>query len=556
MICLENPPEARMTSSDRPTRPDPATSGPGGPDRDGRLGAPTGTPLGASGSTDAVVCFDLPGLPSGPPTPEPDPRRWWILAVLGLAQLMVVLDGTIVNIALPSAQADLGFGDEYRQWVITAYALGFGSLLLVGGRLADRFGRREMFLVGLVGFAVASAVGGTATTIGQLLVARAVQGVFGALLAPAVLSALTTTFPDVKERGRAFGVFGAVAGSGAAIGLLLGGALTEWFSWRWCLFVNLGFAAVAFVGAWVLLPRGQERNRTPMDWPGVVTVCLGLFAVVYGFSLAETDGWLAAQTLSMLGGGAALLLAFVAIEARSTHALLPLRVVADRDRGGAMMSIFLTGLGMFGVFLFLTFYMQQILGFSPVVSGVGFLPMAALIVVTSAVSGSLLVPRYSPKLMMPVGMLVAAAGLVLFTRITVGGDFVTHVLPASLVFGLGLGLVFSFSTNVATRGIRPGDAGVGSAMVNVAQQIGAAIGTSLLNTVAANATIAWLTDHRPTPTATADQAAMLQAEAAVRGYTVAFWVSAGVFTVGALVTAVLLRPGVVAPDPHAAPATG
>lgn len=544
-----------MTSNDPSSRPAPATPADGTVPAGGGLGAPAGATSGPSGSTEPVVCWDLPGAGSSA-EPEPDPRRWWILAILGLAQLMVVLDGTIVNIALPSAQADLGFADQYRQWVVTAYALGFGSLLLVGGRLADGLGRRRMFLLGLVGFAVASAVGGTAETIGQLLAARAVQGVFGAMLAPAVLSSLTTTFPDVRERGRAFGVFGAVAGAGAAIGLLLGGVLTEWFSWRWCLFVNLGFATVAFAAGWFLLPRHQLRNRTPMDWPGVVTVCLGLFAIVYGFSLAETDGWLAAQTLTVLAAGVLLLVAFVLVESRSKHPLLPLRVVADADRGGAMLAIFLTGLGMFGVFLFLTFYMQQVLGYSPVVSGVGFLPMAALIVTTSAVSGAFLVPRYSPKLMMPLGMAIAAIGLVLFTRISVDGQFVTHVLPASLVFGLGLGLVFSFSTNVATRGIRPADAGVGSAMVNVAQQIGAAIGTSLLNTVAATATTNWLTDHRPGPGGTAQQAQQLTEQAAVSGYSTAFWVSAGVFAGGAVITAVLLRPGVVTPDPNAPAAVG
>jgi EmrB/QacA subfamily drug resistance transporter len=293
-------------------------------------------------------------------------RRWLILAMLSVAQLMVVLDATIVNIALPSAQQALHFSDSSRQWVVTAYTLGFGSLLLLGGRLSDLFGRKLILITGLVGFAVASAVGGTAHSFNTLIAARAVQGIFAALLAPAALSLLTTTFTDSRERGKAFGVFGAIAGAGAGIGLLLGGFLTEYLSWRWCLYVNLVFAAIAATGALLLLPKQARPARPRLDIPGVLTGSAGLFALVYGFSEADRNGWGASSTMGFLAAGVALLVAFVVIERRVAHPLLPLRIVANRSRGGAYLAMLITAMGMFGVFLFLTYYLQQTLGYSPV----------------------------------------------------------------------------------------------------------------------------------------------------------------------------------------------
>src|ERR1700683_3284472 len=306
---------------------------------------------------------------------SPDPRRWLILGTVGVAQLMVVLDATIVNIALPSAQRALGFTTVDRQWVVTAYALAFGSLLLFGGRLGDLIGRKITFLAGAVGFAAASAVGGAATSFGMLVTARAGQGAFGALLAPAALSILTTTFSDPKERGKAFGVYGAIVGAGGAIGLVLGGILTEYLSWRWCLYVNLIFASLAGTGAVLLLNQQRGRVRTRLDLPGVAFVSASMFCLVYGFSNAATHNWHTPSTYGFLAAGVALLAAFPLRQACAASRLLPPRVVLDRNRGGAYLAVLIVGAGMFGIFLFLTYYLQQTLGYFPVITGVAFLPV-------------------------------------------------------------------------------------------------------------------------------------------------------------------------------------
>jgi MFS family permease len=332
-----------------------------------------------------------PATPAGP-----DPRRWLILAVVALAQLMVVLDATIVNIALPSAQHALGFSDIERQWVVTAYSLAFGSLLLLGGRLTDLIGRKATFIAGLIGFAAASAFGGAAGSFGMLIVARACQGAFGALLAPAALSLLTVTFRDSKDRGKAFGVFGAIAAGGGAVGLLLGGLLTQYLDWRWCLYVNLVFAALACAGAVLLLRRQSAGPRPRLDLPGLATEVAGMFCVVYGFSNAASDGWHAPATWGFLLAGAALLAAFGYIETRVSQPLLPLRIVADRNRAASYLSILITGAGMFGIFLFLTYYLQETLGFSPVTAGLAFLPMVAGIVVCSNLANIVLLLRIGP----------------------------------------------------------------------------------------------------------------------------------------------------------------
>src|SRR5580700_4260618 len=316
----------------------------------------------------------------------PDGRRWLILAVIGVAQLMVVLDATIVNIALPSAQRALGFSTADRQWVVTAYALSFGSLLLFGGRLGDRFGRKVTFLTGALGFAAASALGGAATGFGMLVAARAAQGAFGALLAPAALSILTTTFSDPKERGKAFGVYGAIVGAGGAIGLVLGGILTEYLSWRWCLYVNLIFAVPAAMGAVLLLKQQRARAGTRLDLPGATLVSASMFCLVYGFSNAATHNWHTPSTYGFLAAGVALLATFALWQSRAGSPLLPPRVVLDRNRGGAYLAVLTAGAGMFGIFLFLTYYLQQTLGYSPVVTGVAFLPLIATLVVAANLS--------------------------------------------------------------------------------------------------------------------------------------------------------------------------
>jgi EmrB/QacA subfamily drug resistance transporter len=475
-----------------------------------------------------------------PTTPtEASGRRWWILAIIGIAQLMVVLDATIVNIALPSAQADLGFSDESRQWIITAYALSFGSLLLLGGRLGDVFGRKRVFVTGLAGFAAASALGGFADSLGVLVGARALQGAFAALLAPAALSLLTTTFTVAEERNRAFSVFGVIGASGAALGLILGGALTELLDWRWTMFVNLALAVPTAVAALRLLSRDATAgDRAPIDLPGTLTASSGLFALVYGFSNAESHGWGSALTIAGLAAGVALIGAFVAVERRVEHPLLPLRVIADGPRAGGFLSIAIVGAGMFGVFLFLTYYLQQTLGFSPLVSGLAFLPMMAVIMPVGAIGQTRLLPRVGPRPLVAGGMVLCAAAMLLFTGVDVGSSYATAVLPGLLVLGVGLGLIFGTAMETATRGVEGTDAGVASALVNTGQQIGGSIGTALLSTLAASAASSYASSHRTV--------ADVAAQSAVHGYAAAFTWAAAIFAAGSI-AAWLLLPA-AAPD--------
>ena len=473
-------------------------------------------------------------------------RRWAILALLGVAQLMVVLDATIVNIALPSAQEDLGFSNDSRQWVVTAYALAFGSLLLLGGRIGDLFGRKRVFIAGLIGFAVASALGGAAQSFGVLVAARALQGVFGALLAPAALSLLTTTFTEPRERAKAFGIFGAIAGGGSAIGLLLGGVLTEYFSWRWCLYVNLLFAVPAAIVAYRLLVNVVPATRPRLDIPGTITASTGLFALVYGFSHAETTSWGDPVTVGLLAAAGVLLTAFVVLQSRVEHPLLPLRIVLDRGRGGAYLAMGIAGAGMFGVFLFLTFYLQTTLGFSPIQSGLAFLPMSVAIIATATTATTRLVPRVGPKPLVITGMVFAAVAMAFFAQLHVDSTYVAHILPGLVLLGVGLGLVFSPAFSGATVGVEPSDAGVASAMVNTSQQVGGSIGTALLSTLAGSAVTSFVAERGASPD--------VVAAAAVHGYTTAFYWSAAIFAVGALVSALVFRPGVPKVAPGLEPA--
>nr|WP_276612174.1 MFS transporter [Kineococcus vitellinus] len=447
------------------------------------------------------------------------------MAVIGIAQLAVVLDATIVNIALPSAQRDLGFADSQRQWVVTAYSLAFGSLLLLGGRLGDLFGRKNTFLIGLAGFAGASVVGGLAQDFGQLVAARALQGVFGALLAPSALAVLTTTFTDPRERARAFGVFGAIAGSGAATGVLLGGVLTEYTTWRWCLYVNVVFAVVGVAGALAFMPRFARGPRPRLDVAGTVTITLGLVGIVYGFSSAESAGWTDAVTIASLAAGVALVALFVLVESRAAHPLLPLRIVRDRDRGGALVAIGLVGVAMFGIFLFLTYYLNQTLRFSSLQTGLSFLPMPFSIMAAATQITPRLLPRVGPKVLISTGGLLAAAGVLLFLRTEADSTWAGTVLPALVVTGLGMGLIVSSAMNTATSGVAREDAGAAGASVNTFQQIGGSIGTALLSTVFAGA----VSRHGGDP-----------AEAVLHGYHVAF--AGGAI---ALVLVALVAGGVV-----------
>ncbi|KOX15667.1 MULTISPECIES: MFS transporter [unclassified Streptomyces] len=473
----------------------------------------------------------------------PDPGRWKALVFIALAQLMVVLDATIVNIALPSAQQDLGITDGNRQWVVTAYALAFGGLLLFGGRIADLWGRKRTFIVGLAGFAAASALGGAANGEAMMLGARALQGAFGALLAPAALSLLAVTFTDARERAKAFGIYGAIAGGGGAVGLILGGFLTEYLNWRWTFFVNIPFAVVAAVGAYLVVREpAAGRNRSPLDVPGVILSTLGLVALVYGFTRAESEGWSDAGTIGLFAGSAVLLLAFVATESRVRSPLLPLRVLADRNRGGVYLSLGLAVIAMFGLFLFLTYYLQVVKGYSPVRTGFAFLPMIVGMIVGSTQIGARLMTRVPPRLLMAPGFLTAAVGMLLLTRLEIGTSYTGLILPAQLLLGLGMGTAFMPAMSLATHGVDPRDAGVASAMVNTSQQVGGAIGTALLNTIAASATTAYLTDHAAGATTPAAQK-LLQLQGMVEGYAAAIWWAVGILAVSAAIAFALINTG-------------
>ena len=474
-----------------------------------------------------------------------DRRRWLILGVIGLAQLMVVLDLTVMNVALPSAQRALGFTTVDRQWVITAYTLAFGSLLLLGGRLADLLGRKVTFLAGLAGFAGVSAIGGASVNFAMLITARACQGAFAALLVPSALSLLTTTFTSQADRGKAFGVYGAIAGAGGAIGLLLGGVLTEYLSWRWTLYVNLLFAAVAFTGGAVLLKRQPSGVKPRLDIPGVLLVSGAVFCLVYGFSNAAAHHWATPSTWGFLAAGVALGAAFASWQGRAAHPLLPPRVVLDRNRGGAYASMLIASAGLFGIFLFLTYYLQQTLGYSPLVTGVAFLPISGGLILASNLSTIVLMPRTGPRPLVAAGMAAAAGGAAWLAQLGPHTAYATGVLGPIILASIGLGLVIAPVINTGTFGVAPQDAGVASATVTVGQQLGASVGTSLLNTIFTAAVASYLTANLATAPLIGRHA--LTGLALAHGYDTAFWWTAGIFAAGAIIGGTLLRNGPLRP---------
>jgi len=403
----------------------------------------------------------------------------------------------------------------------------------VGGRLGDMYSRKWVFITGLIGFAIASAIGGAAVSFGMLATARALQGAFGAILAPSALGTLVSTFTDPRERGRAFGVFGSVAAGGGAVGLILGGVLTQYLSWRWCLYVNLVFAAIAVAGALAWIRSRRAATRPRMDWPGAVLACAGLFGIVFGFSHAETAGWTATLTIASLTLGLVLLAGFVLAERRSSHPLLPLHVILDRTRGGSYVAVGISGIAIFGTFLFLTYYLQVIKGESPLTTGLLFLPMIACILISSNLSSIVALPRFGPRVLIAAGMLLGCGGMAYLTQITVTARYASAVLPALLVLGLGFGMIFAPAINTATAGVARQDSGVASALVNTMQQVGGSIGTSALSTIALTATASYLISHHTSPLA--------PAAAATHGYTVAFTVSAALLGLG-FILAILLLP--------------
>jgi EmrB/QacA subfamily drug resistance transporter len=486
---------------------------------------------------------DLKAREESPKRPDaPTRAHWWILVVIAGAQLMVVLDTTIMIIALPSAQHSLGFSNADRQWVVTAYTLGFGGLLLLGGRISDMVGPKRTLMVGVVGFAAASALGGASQTTGMLIGARALQGMFGALLAPSVLSLLTTTFSDPRERGRAFGIYASIAIGGAAFGLILGGFLTQYLDWRWCLYVNLPIALIVAFGAFTMIPRQPGHPGIRLDIPGAILGSGGLVALVYGFGEAAADGWRSVGVVAPLVAAAALLALFVVVQVRASSPLLPLRILANRNRSGSFLTIILAVLGMYGTFLFLTYLLQTVDHYSPLKTGVAFLPLMAVNGLAATQLASRLMPHLRTRVLVVPGLLIAAVGVALLTGLTPGASYVTHVLPTELLLGLGLGIALVPCISTATSNADPRDVGITSATTNTSQQIGASIGTALLNTIAATATAAYLVDHAHGPD--------VVARATVHGFAVASAWAAGSLVAAAVVGGILINadPGRVAEE--------
>ena len=461
-----------------------------------------------------------------------DPKRFRALAVIAVAQLMVVLDASVVIIALPSAQRALHISTANRQWMLTAYTLAFAGLLLLGGRIADYVGRKRMFVISLIGFAGASALGGLAQNSAMLFSARALQGAFAAIMAPAALSLLTVAFTEPKERARAFAVYGGIAGGGAAIGLILGGALTQYASWRWTLLINVPIAIVAAFAAARFVTESRSPVRHGYDIPGAITVTGGLLALVYGFTKAGLDGWTSSTTLILFGIAVVMLTSFVLIEQHADHPLLPLRIVLDRNRGGSFLTSLLVGIAMLGTFLSLTYYFQGTLGYSAMKSGFAFVPFSAGII-AGATLASRFLPRFGPRAVLMTGLTMAAIGLGLFTTIGVHSAYVLHVLPAEVIVSLGMGLAFVAMSSTSLFGVQPEDAGVASALVNATQQTGSSLGAALINTIATSATVSYVATHGHSGTA--------EAAVAVHGYTTAFAFSAAVLAAAAVAAVTLIR---------------
>ena len=478
---------------------------------------------------------DAPAVPSGG---RPRSSDGVILVVVCLAQFMVVLDVSIVNVALPAIQQDLHFSATGLQWVVTAYALTFGGLLLLGGRLADLFGRRRIFLTGLGLFTVASLLGGFASSQAELIAARSLQGVGAAVLSPATLTILTVTFRDQKARAKAFGVWSAVAAGGGAAGALFGGILTQYLSWRWILFVNVPIGIALFVVARVTLHESRaEGPRNRLDVAGAVTVTGALFLLVYAISHTDVVAWGSTSTLLVLAASVALLGAFVLIEARvASHPLVPLRLFRVRSVTGANLVMFCFGAGMFAMWFFLSLYLQQVLGYSPVVTGLTFLPQTAAIAVGATLSGRV-APRFGPRNVLILGAVLAAAGLYWLSFIQAGDSYWTGACGGGILATFGMGLAFTPIALLATGGVPHEEAGLASGLVNCSRQIGASVGLAALTTLAASRTASLLavSHHHGTEA---------QAVALTAGFSRAFLIAAVVVLAGGLL-------GLVIPPPRA-----
>jgi EmrB/QacA subfamily drug resistance transporter len=470
---------------------------------------------------------------ASPPEATHD-RRWLVLVLVCIAQFMVVLDATVVNVALPSIQRDLHFTTSSLQWVVNSYTLAFGGFLLLGGRAADFVGRRKLFVAGVVVFTAASLLNGLSTTSEWLVAGRALQGLGAAMVSPAALSIVTTTFKEGADRAKALAVWAAIAVGGAAVGLLLGGILTEYLSWEWIFFVNVPIGIGAVLLSLRFVPESKAPGTHGVDVAGAVSVTAGLTLLVYAIVKAQEFGWASAETLGMIGGAVVLLAAFVVIEMRSKAPLVRLGIFRIRSLTGANLSMLAVAGGMFSVFYFASIYLQQVLQFSPVQTGLAFLPLTAGIIVFSGVAQQI-VAKVGVREVAMVGMGVAAVGLLLLSRAPVDGTYVADVLPGLLVMSAGLGLVFVPLTLIATTNVTDADAGLASGIFNSSQQIGGALGLAILSTVAATQTSNAVADAGGAPNA------QQQASALVDGFQAAFAIGAGLMLIGVVLAALLIR---------------
>jgi EmrB/QacA subfamily drug resistance transporter len=469
-----------------------------------------------------------------------DRRKWLALALLSVVQFMVVLDIAIVNVALPSIQVDLGFSQENLQWVISAYALVFGGFLLLGGRAADLLGRRRIFLGGVVVFTVASLLAGLAWSEASLIAARALQGLGAAIITPAALSILSTTFAEGRERNIALGVWGAVGGFGAAAGVLLGGILTDLLSWEWIFFVNVPVGVIAFVLAPILLAESRDARVKRFDAPGAILVTAGLSSLVYAITQAGQDGWLAGETLTFLGVAVWLLVAFVGWELQHPEPLMRFGIFQTRTVAGANVAGFILGTALFSMFLMLTLYMQQVLGYSALKTGVAYLAVAGTAIVWSAVAAQL-VTRLGVKPVLTAGMAFLTAGLVYFTQVSVGGSYLADLLPGFLLIGVGIGFSFVPISIAALAGVQPAEAGLASGLINTSQQIGGALGIAALSTIAT------------TRTEDAIASGTAQSFALVDGFTAAFLAGVVIAGLGVVAALTLIRRDELEQSPEAEP---
>jgi EmrB/QacA subfamily drug resistance transporter len=465
--------------------------------------------------------------------PRVDSRRWIVLAVVVAAQFMVVLDVAIVNVALPSIKTDLGFTQETLQWVVTAYAILFGGVLLLGGRMADLLGRRRLFMAGLAIFTIASLLDGLAWSEGSLIAFRALQGLGAALLSPAALSILTTTFQEGRERNVALGVWGAASGSGGAAGVLLGGVLTSWLSWSWIFFINIPVGIAVFaVSPWLLRESRAALNHRHFDVAGATSITAGLMLLVYAMTRAAQDGWATASTIGLLAVSTALVVAFVVIELRSKAPLLPMRIFRLRTLATSNVTQFLVAASLFSQFFLLTLYMQQVLHYSAIQTGVAYIALTLAIITVSAVAQAL-VTRVGIRPILPVGLLMSAAALVLYARLPVDGQYFWDLFPAFLLSGIGLALTFVPLVIGGLTGVRQSDAGVASGLFNTSQQIGGAIGVAAATTIATTFTAHYVDAH---PGATP-----LSGGALTHGFEITYYVLAGLVVLAAILSAALIE---------------